>query len=102
MITLIFSIIFIISLGAVLFILTRKIPVLNTLPKDGGRGIGIKKHGFILSLEDRFSEMALVFRKQILLHKILSWAKCWVLKIEVKIDHLLHNIRKKAQESKKK
>ena len=40
----------------------------------------------------------LFFEKQIFLHKLLSWVKVMTLKIETRVDHPLHKIRKKAQE----
>ena len=96
MIEFIFSIIFIISLGGILFILARKIPALITLPQNGRTGI--KKHRIILDAEEKIKEFLIYFEKQILLHKLLSWVKVMTLKIETKVDHLLHSIRKKAQE----
>lgn len=95
MIELIFLVIFILSFGGVVFILARKIPVLVTLPQNGKTGI--RKHHYILELEQKVKKVFIYFEKQILLHKILSWVKCMTLKVEVKIDHLLHSIRKKAQ-----
>lgn len=96
MITFIVSIIFVISLGGALLTLASKIPVLVTLPKNGKTGI--KKHRVILEAENRIKEILVYFEKQILLHKFLSWTKCLILKIEVQVDHLLHIIRKKAQQ----
>jgi len=96
MLELIFLIIFIVSFGGVLLILARKITVLVTLPQNGRTGI--KKHQIILDVENKIKEAFIYFEKQILLHKLLSWVKCMTLKAEVKIDHLLHSIRKKAQQ----
>ncbi len=93
---LILSIIFVLSFGAVLLIFARKMPVLVTLPKNGRTGI--KKHQIILDTENKIKEILIYFEKQILLHKFLSWIKCMTLKAEVKIDHLLHSIRRKAQQ----
>lgn len=87
--------VFIVSFGGVLFILVRKIPVLATLPQNGSTGI--KKHQLIHGAENKIKEILIYFEKQIFLHKLLSWVKCLVLKAEVKIDHLLHGIRRKAQ-----
>lgn len=95
MIQLIVSIIFILSFGGILFILARKIPVLNTLPQNGK--IGIRDHHVILNIENRIKEVFLSFKKQIFLHKFLSWVKVMTLKTETKIDTHLHKIRKKAQ-----
>ncbi len=96
MMDLIFFVIFILSFGGVLFILARKIPALVTLPQNGRTGI--KKHRVILNAEEKIKEAFIYFEKQILLHRLLSWVKCLTLKTETKIDHLLHNIRKKAQQ----
>jgi hypothetical protein len=93
---LIFFIIFILSLGGVLFILARKIPVLKALPYNGTTGI--KKHHVILDVENRIKEIAVYFQKQILLHKILSWVKVMILRTETKVDVYLHKIRKNAQQ----
>jgi len=96
MFELIILIIFILALGLLLLILLCKIPVLNTLPQNGTTGL--KKHHFISDVEDRIKEISIFFEKKILLHKFLSWVKCMTLKVEVKIDNLLHSIRKKAQQ----
>ena len=99
MIELIILIIFICSLGGVLFILARKIPVLVELPQNGASRFS--KHKIILKIEERFKDFYNLFKKQIILHKFLSWVKCQTLKIETKIDSLLHKIRKKAQQAEK-
>lgn len=97
MLQLIISIIFIVSFVGVLFILTTKIPVLVSLPKNGTTGL--KKPKLIAKLEkDIKAKHFHFFEKQMLLHKTLSLVKVWTLKAETKIDHLLHGIRKKAQE----
>ena len=88
--------VFVASLAGVLYILFRKLPALMTLPQNGSTGI--KKHDVILNIENRIKSFFLAVEKQVYLHKILSWTKCLTLKIETKVDHLLHNIRKKAQE----
>ena len=100
MVELIFSIIFVLSFGGVLFILARKIPVLTSLPQNGTTGI--RKHRIILNTENKIKEVAVLFEKQIFLHKFLSWVKVMTLKIETRIDHSLHKIRKKAQQAGKK
>ena len=89
-------IIFIVSFGGVLLILIRKMPVLNSLPQNGTAGI--RKHQIILDTENKIKEILIYFEKQIFLHKFLSWVKCMTLKVETRIDALLHKIRKKAQE----
>jgi len=93
-------IIFIFSFGGIILILIRKIPVLNSLPQNGS--IGIKKHQIILDIENKIKEILVSFEKQIFFHKFLSWVKVMTLKIETKVDILLHRIRKKAQQIDKK
>ena len=100
MIDSIILIIFVLSFGGVLLILVRKIPVLNSLPQNGGSGI--KNHQIVLNVENKIKEVSVLFEKQIFLHKFLSWVKCTTLKIETKVDALLHNIRRKAQQKGKK
>ncbi|TSC94471.1 MAG: hypothetical protein CEN87_440 [Parcubacteria group bacterium Licking1014_1] len=96
MIEIIAIIIFIISFGGILFILVRKIPVLVELPQNSGSGF--KKGKIILKTEESIKDFFNLFKKQIILHKLLSWVKCLTLKIETKIDNLLHKIRKKTQQ----
>lgn len=99
MFELIIFIIFVISFGGVAFILARKVPVLVDLPRNGKTGF--KKHRLILDAEEKIKNIFVSFEKQIYLHKALSWLKCQILKLETQIDHSLHNIRKKAQQTKK-
>jgi len=91
-------VIFICSFGGVSLILIRKIPSLNSLPQNGISDI--KKHQIVLNVENKIKEVSVFFEKQILLHRFLSWTKVMTLKIETKIDLLLHKIRKKAQQDK--
>lgn len=100
MIELIFLIIFIFSLAIVLFILIRKIPALNSLSQNNVNEI--KKHQFILNIENKIKESLIYFEKQIIFHKILSWIKVITLKIETRVDTMLHKIRRKAQQVDKK
>lgn len=100
MIELIALIIFILSFGGILLILVRKMPILVNLPQNGTTGI--KEHRIFLTIEEKIKNIILYFEKQILLHKVLSFAKVFVLKIETKIDHLLHSLRKKVKEQKEK
>jgi hypothetical protein len=93
-------IIFILSFGGILFILARKMPILVKLPQNGTTGI--KEHRIFLTIEDRIKNIFAKFEKQIIMHKILSFAKVVILKAETKIDHLLHAIRRKAKEQKEK
>lgn len=96
MMQLIILIIFVLSFGGILFILARKIPILVELSQSGSSGF--KKHQFILDIENRIEKIFVSFKKQIFLHKFLLWVRCLTIKAEVKIDHLLHSIRKKAQQ----
>ncbi len=96
MLQLIALIIFLISLAGLSFILFRKIPALATLPKNGGTGL--RELHLVAKIEDKVGDFYTAFRKQIFLHKILSWVKSMTLKLEVKIDSVLHKIRRKAQE----
>lgn len=97
MFELIALIILILSLGGIFVILAKKVPELAILPKNGKTGF--KKHRLILELEKKFRALHFdLFVKKLLLHKLLSWAKCLVLKVEVWLDNLLHGIRKNAQQ----
>lgn len=89
-------IIFVVSFGGATLILVRKIPALNSLSQNGSTGI--KNHQIILDIENKIKEILLSFEKQIFWHKFLSLVKCMTLKIETRIDVLLHKIRKKAQQ----
>jgi hypothetical protein len=84
------------SFAGVLLILTRKLPVLNSLPQNGTTGI--RRHHIILNIEEKIRNILVYFEKQILLHKFLSWVKVMTLRIETKTDALLHKLRRKAQE----
>ena len=89
---------FIFSFGVVMFILAKKIPVLNNLPHNGTTGI--RKHHYILEMEHRIKGVSTFFEKQIYLHKFLSFVKVMTLKIETRVDKSLRNIRTKAQKKK--
>lgn len=93
-------VIFICSFGGILFILARKIPALNSLPQHGTTGI--RKHKLVLRIENRIKEVSVFFEKQIFLHKFLSFVKVMILRIETRIDILLHKIRKRNQQKKEK
>ena len=96
MIQLIVFIIFIVSLSGILYILYKKIPTLVVLPQNGHHGF--KKPALVAKIEKNFKEhYTHLFKKQMLLHTLLSKFKVWVLKIEKKIDTSLHGIRKNAQ-----
>jgi len=96
----IFLIIFLCSLGGILFIIIKKLPVLSSLPNHGTTGI--KKHRIILDVENKIKDIQIYFEKQIFLHKLLSWVKIMTLKVETKVDYFLHRIRKNAQQVEKK
>ena len=97
MVQLITFIIFLVSTLAIIFVLFKKIPVLTSLPQNGHHGF--KKHELILKVESKIKDYYFhLFSKQMLLHRVLSKFKLWVLKIEKRVDELLHGIRKKAQE----
>jgi len=90
-------IIFLISVLVIGLILARKIPALNELPKNGHHGL--KKHPAIVNVEKKLANWYFdFFEKQILLQKLLSKFRVFTLKVERKVDELLHGIRKKAQE----
>ena len=88
-------IIFIFSVLGIIFILYRKIPQLLKLPQKGT--FGIKEHHYFLEAERRMEKFFINFEKQVYLHRLLSWVKVMTMKLEIRIDHLLHGIRKKAQ-----
>lgn len=97
MVQLIVFIILLTSVSVITFILYKKIPALVKLPHNGHTGF--KKPEFISKIEKTIKENHFhFFQKQMILHKLLSKTKLWVLKTERKIDILLHGIRKKAQE----
>ena len=101
MLQLIALIIFIVSLAELIFILWKKIPVLVQLPQNGHHGF--KKSESIANIEKKIKDTYFhLFSKQMLLHKVLSFVKITTLKLETKIDELLHGIRKRAQELDKK
>lgn len=97
MIQLIAFIIFLVSVLGIVGLLSKKIPVLSQLPQNGYHGI--KKNEKIAAIEKKLKEFHFdFFKKQLVLHKLLSKTRVWVMKIERRIDVLLHGIRKKAQE----
>ena len=101
MVQIIALLVFLVSLLAIASILYKKIPVLVELPQNGDHGI--KKPEFLLKIEHMIREKHFhFFKKQMFLHKLLSKSKIFVLKIEKRIDILLHGIRKNVQELDKK
>jgi hypothetical protein len=95
MINSIIAVIFFVSIGGIAFMLAKKAPVLCTLPKNGGTGFRETK--IILCVEERIKDFLIYFKKQIYLHKILSFVKVTAIKIETKVDGIMHGIRKNAQ-----
>lgn len=93
-------IIFIISIGGIALIIAKKIPALCKLPQNGGTGF--MENGLVLQTQEKITKIYSLFQKQVILHKLLSWLKILVLKVETQIDHLLHSVRKKAKEQKEK
>lgn len=81
------------SIGGALIILVRKIPVLIALPHHGTTGL--RKHRLVIDYQEKVKNILEAFEKQVFLHKLLSWVKIMTLRIEVKVDHLLHDIRRK-------
>ena len=101
MVQLITFIIFTVSVLGIVFILYKKIPILVELPKNGHHGI--KKPEFIATIEKKIRDRHFhFFEKQMLLHKLLSKSRIFILKVEKKIGDTLYGIRKKAQELDKK
>jgi len=90
--------IFLCSLGGIVVILARKLPALNTLPQNGSTGF--KKNQIVLEVEGRIKNFYSFFARGIILHKVLSWSKCQIIKAETWIDEVLHGLRKKAKEEK--
>ena len=80
--------------------LVHKVPVLIVLPQNGS--VKGYKSKFMLGVESRAKEFFIFFEKQIFLHKFLLWIKIMVVKVETKIDQLLHKVRRRAQEVNKK
>lgn len=101
MFQLVVFIIFLVSLSVTGFILYKKIPVLVELPQNGHHGIS--KPELVKKIEKKIKEKHFhFFEKQMLLHKLLSKSKIWILRIEAKLDNWLHGIREKNQEIAKK
>lgn len=99
MIELFFLITLLISIAGIVFILSKKMPALNTLPHHGSAGI--KKHKAVLKIQSKVKRISTYFENQIILHKLLSWIKIATLKVERIVDEKLHKIRKKAQKKNK-
>lgn len=97
---LIATIIFLISLCAVLYILLRKMPALHKMPLDGTSGL--EKLKVVSNTKNKFKDFYHdLFVKQTLLHKLLSFLKICILRIETKIDAWLHKIRRNSQQHKR-
>ena len=69
--------------------------VISNLSKNGKTGF--KKYQFIINIENKAKEVLEYFDHISFIHKIVSLIKILVLRMEVKIDNLLHNIRKEAK-----
>ena len=94
-------IIFIFSFFGIAFMLYKKAPLVGMLPKTGSHAF--KKHDLVAKVEGKVKDLHFhFFSKQMLAHRVLSFIKIWTLKAETKLDHLLHGIRKNAQEMDKK
>src|SRR3989344_4968027 len=100
MVELIALIIFLVSLIGMFVILRRHMPSLSRMPQNGDSGL--RRTPLIAGVEHQIKSLLHEFNKKVWLHKLLSWVKVGVLKVEVFIDHLLHGIRKKAQKTDKK
>ena len=75
----------------------KKVPALAKMPQNGSSGF--KEPVALQKVQRKIKDTHFhFFEKQMLLHKILSVTKVWILKIETKVDQLLHGIRKKAQQ----
>ncbi|MEK7124157.1 MAG: hypothetical protein AAB877_00520 [Patescibacteria group bacterium] len=101
MIQLIAFIIFLVSIGIVIFILYKKFPILNELPHDGHHGI--KKPKFVSDIEHSIKEnYRHFFKNRAILHKPFS--KLWILtlKFERMVHDALTDIRKRTQKPQKK
>ena len=96
MFQLIAFIVLLVSVVIITLILAKKIPTLNTLPHDGHHGI--KKHTLIAKIESKIKDAHFqVFTKQVWLHKLLSNTRIGLLKLESKINDMLHGMRKKTE-----
>lgn len=82
------------GLGMILY---KKVPALAQLPQPRSKKIS---EGFLTETEEKIKDFYSLVLKQKLLHKLLSWIKCLTMKIETRIDALLHGIRKTAKEQK--
>jgi len=97
MFQLILLVIFIVSVFGIVFVLSGKISALKKLPQNGHHGF--KKHELIITIEKKVKDSYFhLFSRQMLLQRILSKFRLLILKIEKKIDELLHGIRKKSQQ----
>lgn len=100
MIQLVTFIVFVLSSALLVIILYKKIPALVQLPRNGHHGF--KKPKFVSRWEKKLKDTHFkVFKKQVVLHKLLSKAKVWILKMENQIDNRLHGIRKNNQKFQK-
>jgi hypothetical protein len=96
MLQLIVAIILLISLIGLVVIIIRKLPVLVVLPQIGSASV--KDFKFVEIIRDLVKSKMVIFEKKIFVQKFLSWVKVMTLKIETKVDKMLHGIRKKSQQ----
>ena len=87
--------IFVVSLGIVMLMLIHKLPAVFSLPQNGQPKI--QDHKIFFHLKERAKNVLLAFEKQVFLHKALSWVKIMTIRLETKIDRLLHKIRRRNQ-----
>ena len=90
MLELIALIILILSLGGIILVLVKKIPVLTQMPEVQE---GIQKENIISVLRKKIKSIS---PDKIILLKTLSKTRVFVLKIEKYIDNWLQKMRKKA------
>jgi len=95
MLQLIVLIIFVLSLGGIVFILVRKIPVLSQLPEVHE---GVQKENIFNNWINKIKNIS---PDKIILLKFLSKTRVLVLKLEKVVDNWLQKMRKKFIAEKK-
>lgn len=95
MLQLISFVILVISLSGIALMLNRKIPALMNLPVNGKTSF--KKYAFVEKFGHKTKEILEYFDHIAFIHKIVSLIKILVLKIEVKVDTILHSLRREAK-----
>lgn len=99
MLNLIALIVFLCSLVGLGFIIYKKIPTLNSLPKEAYNKINWKN--IFLKLKNSSFLKNFYFNFNIFLQKLLSKIKVLTLKIENKVSQWLQELRKRSQKNKK-